>query len=382
MNTSTSSCCCLDPDRATSGGVAAPAPWRWCAGGFALLLAWALILGSHPAVSCSACSLSGRVLVWHRCGRTLRHRRPVGRPHRRKSGVASWPTSRGTRAVAAMRRRAGTVRPSLASGSRGARLRQLRPPAVVDVAVRLCRAGRSRVWASDRGRRAASSAGRARASRSGSPAASSTRPAPCSSPRPGPTCSTQTAPLRARPGPVFVFNPVGLGGLRVDDHLRPADRLHRPRHGGRARRRHARGRQPRGRQRGSGVLGDAGPPRAHRAAARRRARRRPDHGDVQGWVAEPDARQREITALLRRSAEPALRQDAIQFMTTNDRTQTSITSTIMPALGWLTHDAAAAAATGPRTGGPGSTSARCSRPGRRSTCSAARRPRPRRSCRR
>ncbi|MCA1676424.1 MAG: TraM recognition domain-containing protein, partial [Actinobacteria bacterium] len=46
-----------------------------------------------------------------------------------------------------------------------------------------------------------------------------------------------------------------------------------------------------------------------------------------------------------RSPEPAYVEDAAQFLTTNERTRTSITSTIMPALGWLTSPAASAAAT-------------------------------------
>ncbi len=75
--------------------------------------------------------------------------------------------------------------------------------------------------------------------------------------------------------------------------------------------------------------------------------------DVQRWVADPADGQLEVTSLLRKSPEKALQEDARQFLTTNDRTQSSITSTIMPALGWLMHDAAAAAATGPRTGGAG-----------------------------
>jgi type IV secretion system protein VirD4 len=75
--------------------------------------------------------------------------------------------------------------------------------------------------------------------------------------------------------------------------------------------------------------------------------------DVLRWVSDPDSAQNEVAALLRRSPEEALGHDARQFLTTNDKTRSSITSTIMPALGWLHHDAAAAAATGPRTGGAG-----------------------------
>jgi type IV secretion system protein VirD4 len=51
-------------------------------------------------------------------------------------------------------------------------------------------------------------------------------------------------------------------------------------------------------------------------------------------------------ALLRRSGVPAFEQDALQFIGTNERTRTSITSAVMPALGWLTHPAAAAAVPG------------------------------------
>ena len=66
--------------------------------------------------------------------------------------------------------------------------------------------------------------------------------------------------------------------------------------------------------------------------------------DVLGWVADPELAGREVPVLLRRAADPAFEQDAMQFVKTNDRTRTSITSTIMPALGWLTSPAAAAAA--------------------------------------
>jgi type IV secretion system protein VirD4 len=66
--------------------------------------------------------------------------------------------------------------------------------------------------------------------------------------------------------------------------------------------------------------------------------------DVQTWLADPDRAAREVPALLRKSAVAGLEQDAMQFIGTNERTRTSITSTIMPALGWLSHPAAAEAA--------------------------------------
>jgi type IV secretory pathway TraG/TraD family ATPase VirD4 len=61
------------------------------------------------------------------------------------------------------------------------------------------------------------------------------------------------------------------------------------------------------------------------------------------WVADPDAASTKVQRLLRRSSEPSYKADALQFLTTNERTRSSICATIMPALGWLTHSIAAAA---------------------------------------
>lgn len=66
--------------------------------------------------------------------------------------------------------------------------------------------------------------------------------------------------------------------------------------------------------------------------------------DVQTWVADPDAAKSAVTKFLHRSPEPATMSDAAQFLATNDRTRSSICSTIMPALGWLADPVAAAAA--------------------------------------
>ncbi len=66
--------------------------------------------------------------------------------------------------------------------------------------------------------------------------------------------------------------------------------------------------------------------------------------DVQAWVANPGQAAQEVPPLLRRSGVAAFVTDVEQFVGTNERTRTSITSTVMPALGWLTHPAAAAAA--------------------------------------
>lgn len=64
------------------------------------------------------------------------------------------------------------------------------------------------------------------------------------------------------------------------------------------------------------------------------------------WVADPEESQRQITSLLRKSAVPAYVQDITQFCKTNDKTRSSITSSIMPALGWLTSPSAVDAVVG------------------------------------
>jgi type IV secretory pathway TraG/TraD family ATPase VirD4 len=66
--------------------------------------------------------------------------------------------------------------------------------------------------------------------------------------------------------------------------------------------------------------------------------------DVLAWVADPDSAATEVQRFLRRSPEPAYESDALQFLGTNERTRSSICTTIMPALGWLTDSIAAAAA--------------------------------------
>ena len=66
--------------------------------------------------------------------------------------------------------------------------------------------------------------------------------------------------------------------------------------------------------------------------------------EVLAWVAEPDEGAADVARFLRRSPEPAYESDAAQFFSTNDRTRSSICATIMPALGWLTDEIAAAAA--------------------------------------
>jgi type IV secretory pathway TraG/TraD family ATPase VirD4 len=63
--------------------------------------------------------------------------------------------------------------------------------------------------------------------------------------------------------------------------------------------------------------------------------------EVLMWVAAPETAKTQVLSYLRRSPAPAYLADVTQFLGTNDKTRTSITSTIMPALSWLTVQTAA-----------------------------------------
>jgi type IV secretory pathway TraG/TraD family ATPase VirD4 len=68
--------------------------------------------------------------------------------------------------------------------------------------------------------------------------------------------------------------------------------------------------------------------------------------DVQRWVAHPDDRAKgDVLYELRAANATGFEQQAMQFFDNNPRTQSSISTTIMPALSWLSVPTAAAAAT-------------------------------------
>lgn len=67
--------------------------------------------------------------------------------------------------------------------------------------------------------------------------------------------------------------------------------------------------------------------------------------DVARWVANPTAAEAQIVFALKRSPMPGNAVEIAQFIGTNERTRTSITSTIALALGWLTSPSARDAAT-------------------------------------
>ncbi|WP_406051317.1 type IV secretory system conjugative DNA transfer family protein [Kribbella sp. NBC_00889] len=66
--------------------------------------------------------------------------------------------------------------------------------------------------------------------------------------------------------------------------------------------------------------------------------------DVQRWVAHPDSGKDDVLWELRVANAVGFEQQAMQFFDNNERTRSSISTTIMPALSWLSVPAAAAAA--------------------------------------
>ncbi len=239
-----------------------------------------------------------------------------------------------------MRKRAGTVRPSLAELGRWARWRL----PVVDVALELCRSGWLTVWSPIED--VVMIFGGPRTGKTGWLAGRIID-------APGAVLVTSTrtdlyelcAPLRAAKGPVYVFNAVGLAGLASTITFDPLTGCADP---------------VTASERATDMVaavsragGGAGGDREFWNAQARRVLAALLHAaalgsksmrDVLGWVADPERAAREVPGLLRRSGVQAFEQDLGQFLSTNERTRTSITSTVMPALGWLTHPAAAAAA--------------------------------------
>ncbi len=305
----------------------------------AVLLAWQLTRYAPLLSATIGAALAG--MAWVRLSRTASIVSRWGARSRRKSGVASTLDIARLASAAAMRRKATVVRPSLADVSTAQRLRT----ATTQVAVPLCRVGALRVWASiedvvclfggPRTGKTGYLAGRV-IDAPGAALVTSTRT----------DLHALTSGLRSRRGPVFVFNAVGLADLPstitfdpltgCTDPVTAAERATDLLAGGPA--------GPSGGSAGEREFWQAQARRVLAALLHAAALGGLSMREVLGWVSDPDAAQREITSLLRRSPEPAYAQDAAQFLTTNDRTRTSITSTIMPALGWLTSPAASAAA--------------------------------------
>ncbi|MHA6620323.1 type IV secretory system conjugative DNA transfer family protein [Pseudonocardia sp. DLS-67] len=324
--------------------IAAAVLWRRGSRAYAVLAAGLAVfpaltlLRQLPWWAYALAALAVAVVGWHRLSRSASVVTRWSGRSRRKAGVAStWDIARHASAHA-MRRRAGTVRPSLAGLGRWARLRL---PAV-DVALELCRVGWLTVWSpiedvvmifgGPRTGKTGWLAGRI-IDAPGAVLVTSTRT----------DLYELTGPLRARRGPIYVFNAVGMGGLESTITFDPLTGCTDPVTAG---------------ERAidmlaAGVTAGGGGDREFWTGQARRVLAALLHAaalggksmrDVLGWVAEPEQAKRTVPVLLRRSGVQAFEQDVTQFLETNERTRSSITSTIMPALGWLSHPAAAEAA--------------------------------------
>jgi type IV secretion system protein VirD4 len=278
------------------------------------------------------------VTLYFRWNRSADMVRRWGRKSRRKHGVAStfdivrrtW-LSKGS-----IRAKASVVRPSLAELSRW---RRLRVP-LVQFSVEMCRSGWLRVWSSiedvvlvlggPRRGKSGWAAGRI-LDAAGACVVTSTRT----------DLYDRTAHLRSKHGPTYVFNAAGLGGRPstitfdvLTDCADPTSAMERASdllmlssdQDGEGSRWDRQSRRVLGAFLHAAALGD-----------------RPSSA-VLRWVARPDDSKREVMSLLRRSPVPEFVEDALQFLDTNDRTRSSITSGIMPALAWLMAPASAAAA--------------------------------------
>jgi type IV secretion system protein VirD4 len=258
---------------------------------------------------------------------------------RRNDGVASRVQMLRTVSRFAVRRRAIVLRPSLAQLSWW---RRLRTPTRT-VATRLARVGLFGVWSpiedvtlrigGPRTGKTGELAGRILDAQ-GAVIATSTRT----------DLVELTGALRAELGPVGVFNPSGVAGLASTISFDPLSGCRRPKTA-----------TDRAADLLAGVAtpGQAGGDRDFWAGQARRVLAALLHAaalgglgmrDVLVWVADPDQASAEVQRLLRRSSEPSYEADALQFLTTNERTRSSICATVMPALGWLTDPTAAAAA--------------------------------------
>ena len=296
----------------------------WLSGGWALLIVVATGL-----------------LAWRRLTHNAEIVQRRGQQSRRKHGVASWVDVLRHGSAWKIRRKARVLRPSLAAVTRWELLRTAR----TEFAYRIGRCGIFWVWGSiehvtlifggpRRGKSAYLAARILEAP--GCVVSASTRA----------DLHEVTATKRAERGPVYVFNPVGLG----DDDKEPLpttlpfDPLIGCQNPTSAF------------QRATDLMGmsgsndkSGGSDRGYWEIQARRVLTALLHAAAIGnrsmltvyrWVADPEAHKAEIMNLLLRGDVAAYVPDVEQFVGTNPDTRTSITTGIMPALGWLTSEPA------------------------------------------
>lgn len=284
------------------------------------------------------------VVWWMRRGRSSAIVARWANRARRTSGVATSVDILRVSSAVKMRRRARTVRPSLADLPRA----ELRRLPVTAYAVRLLQVARQWVWASVEdvvivfgGPRTGKTGWLAGVivDAPGAAVVASTRR----------DLMRHTEAVRAQRGRVLVFNPGGLGGtdprgelllpstvgfdplVECDDPIAAFERaMDMLPDGG------TDGDRSHWIQQGRRVLAS----HLHAAAIGHRTMQ-----DVYRWIADPDAEKKDVRALLgmSRKSSQAFVADLDQFATTNDKTRSSITTGITLALQWLMSPHAVAA---------------------------------------
>jgi hypothetical protein len=281
------------------------------------------------------------LVAWWRGGGAAGRVREISASAHRNDGVASAAMIRRTASRRAMRRRATVLLPSLRQISAWQRFRT----PTTAYATRLARVGRRWIWSPVED--VTLRVGGPRTGKTGELAGRILD-------APGAVLATTTktdlvdltAPCRGRERPVYVFNPSGMPGhpttLGFDPVSGCAD-------------------IDVAAARAADLLGSAAPggdgDREYWSAQGHRALTALLHAaalgdltmrDVLTWLAEPDGATPTVTRLLRRSDQSAVVDDVAQLLGTNERTRSSIISTVMPCLGWLSSGPALAAATGPQ----------------------------------
>jgi type IV secretion system protein VirD4 len=309
----------------------------FCAG-IAALLTW--LLGGLILVVVLLAGLGwyGRVRWQHRGAQETAGR--WNRSSARHQGMAGRWQLLWTSSTWAMRRHMTVLRPSFAALTWWERLRM----PVEQFAVPLTRVGWFRIWSTVE--EMVCQYGRPRRGKSGqlihwvvdAPGAAvvaSTKP----------DLKRMTEGLRRKVGPTHCFNPTAIGDVPSTIGFDPLVDCEDPERAGERAVDLISGGA--GRADGDGKRWDAQAQRVMTGLLHAAALGGHQMTDVLSWVADPDGAKREVMALLRMSPSAyAFAPAAEQFFSTNSRTRSSVTFTIMPALEWLSNANAVAATQG------------------------------------
>lgn len=257
-----------------------------------------------------------------------------GERSRRQHGLASAREVRRHGSTRTVRRLATTVRPSLAELGPITRRRTVRTR---DVAVRLCRVGLQTVWSSIED--VVLYVAAPRQGKSGWLGSATVD-------YPGPVVATttrvdfykNTQQQRRERGPVWVFNAGGFSNMTGAVTFDPLTDCTSP---------------DAATERAADMVPVATGEQEHWASLARAALAALMHAAalgghtidiVQRWVAAPAEHKATVIRLLRSSPSTTVVEEARQFLECNERTRSSITTSIMPALRWLQSPVARAAA--------------------------------------